>query len=44
VPEADPATLADPAVVAERIVALVRGSEAFASGDRLEAAAMVVAS
>ncbi len=44
VPEADPATLADPAAVAERIVALIRGSETFASGTRLEASEMVVAS
>jgi NAD(P)-dependent dehydrogenase (short-subunit alcohol dehydrogenase family) len=44
VPEADPATLADPAAVAERIVALIRGSETFASGARLEASAMVVSS
>lgn len=44
VPEADPATLADPAAVAERILAVVRGAETFASGARLEASAMAVAS
>jgi NAD(P)-dependent dehydrogenase (short-subunit alcohol dehydrogenase family) len=44
VPEADPATLADPAAVAERIVALVRGAETFTSGARLEASAIEVAS
>ena len=44
VPEADRATLADPAAVAERIVALVRGSETLASGARVEAAAGAVAS
>ena len=43
VPEADPATLADPAAVAERIVALIRGSETFTSGARLDASAMVAA-
>lgn len=44
VPEADPATLADPAAVAERILGLVRGAETFASGARLEASTMEVAS
>jgi NAD(P)-dependent dehydrogenase (short-subunit alcohol dehydrogenase family) len=44
VPEADRATLADPAGVAERIVALVRGSETLASGARVEAAATAVGS
>lgn len=44
VPEADRATLADPAAVAERIVALVRGSETLASGARVEAAATAVGS
>ena len=36
-PEADPATLADPADVAERIVRLIRGSESIPSGSRVEA-------
>jgi NAD(P)-dependent dehydrogenase (short-subunit alcohol dehydrogenase family) len=44
VPEADPGTLADPAAVAERIVGLVRGAEAFPSGARVDAAALEVAS
>ncbi len=44
VPEADPATLADPAVVAERMVGLIRGAEAFPSGTRLEASALEPAS
>ena len=44
VPEADPATLADPAAVAERIVSLVRGAEVFPSGARVEASAVAVAS
>ena len=44
VPEADPATLADPAAVAERIVGLVRGAEAFPSGARVDASALEVAS
>jgi NAD(P)-dependent dehydrogenase (short-subunit alcohol dehydrogenase family) len=37
VPEADPATLLDPAVVAERIVQIVRDAETFPSGARVEA-------
>jgi len=44
VPEADPATLADPAAVAERIVSLVRGAEIFPSGARVEASAVAMAS
>ncbi|PYQ05909.1 MAG: short-chain dehydrogenase [Acidobacteria bacterium] len=42
VPEADPATLADPAAVAERIVSLVREAEVFPSGARVEASAVAV--
>jgi len=38
-PEADPSTLTDPAEVAERIVALIRGAEALGSGARVSAAA-----
>jgi NAD(P)-dependent dehydrogenase (short-subunit alcohol dehydrogenase family) len=37
-PEADPATLADPAVVARRLVAIIRAVEAIPTGTRLEAA------
>jgi NAD(P)-dependent dehydrogenase (short-subunit alcohol dehydrogenase family) len=44
VPEADPATLADPAAVAERVVHLIRGAEALPSGARVEAPAVEVAS
>jgi NAD(P)-dependent dehydrogenase (short-subunit alcohol dehydrogenase family) len=44
VPEADPATLLDPAVVAERIVQLVRVSETIPSGARLEAATVPIPS
>jgi NAD(P)-dependent dehydrogenase (short-subunit alcohol dehydrogenase family) len=36
-PEADPGTLADPGVVAERIVALIQGAEALPNGARVEA-------
>ena len=38
-PEADPRDLADPAAVAERIVAMIRSSETRPSGARLEASA-----
>jgi hypothetical protein len=41
VPEADPTTLQDPAVVAERIVQVIRESETKPSGVRLEASATV---
>jgi len=44
VPEADPASLPDPAAVAERIVRLIRDVETLASGARLEAATSTVAS
>jgi NAD(P)-dependent dehydrogenase (short-subunit alcohol dehydrogenase family) len=37
-PEADPATLADPAAVARRLVAIIRAVEAIPTGTRLEAA------
>ena len=37
-PDADRTTLADPAVVARRIVDLIAGAETIASGSRLEAA------
>jgi NAD(P)-dependent dehydrogenase (short-subunit alcohol dehydrogenase family) len=43
VPDADPATLEDPAAVAERIVGLIRRAETLANGVRLEASAMEVA-
>jgi NAD(P)-dependent dehydrogenase (short-subunit alcohol dehydrogenase family) len=43
VPDADPATLEDPAAVAERIVGLIRRAETLANGLRLEASAMEVA-
>jgi len=36
-PDADPATLADPAVVARRLVAIIRAAEAIPTGTRLEA-------
>jgi NAD(P)-dependent dehydrogenase (short-subunit alcohol dehydrogenase family) len=36
-PEADPAPLADPAVVARRLVAIIRAAEAIPTGTRLEA-------
>jgi NAD(P)-dependent dehydrogenase (short-subunit alcohol dehydrogenase family) len=36
-PEADPATLADPAVVARRLVAIIRAAEGIPTGTRLEA-------
>jgi NAD(P)-dependent dehydrogenase (short-subunit alcohol dehydrogenase family) len=37
-PDADPSTLADPAVVAARIVGIIQRAEQFASGARLELA------
>jgi NAD(P)-dependent dehydrogenase (short-subunit alcohol dehydrogenase family) len=37
-PEADPATLADPAVVARRLVAIIRAAEGIPTGTRLDAA------
>ena len=37
-PEADPATLADPEAVAARILRLVRSSDEIPSGQRLEVA------
>jgi len=40
VPDADPATLADPAEVAAKIAALIAGAEAPASGARLEASSL----
>jgi len=43
VPDADPATLQDPTVVAERIVGLIRRAETLANGVRLEASAREVA-
>ena len=43
VPDADPATLEDPAAVAERIVGLIRRAETLANGVRVEASAMEVA-
>ena len=42
-PEADPRTLADPAAVADRIVAMIHGAETVESGSRLEAAAWTLA-
>ncbi len=42
-PDADPSTLADPALVARRVVALLLRPEAFPSGDRVEAARLEVA-
>jgi NAD(P)-dependent dehydrogenase (short-subunit alcohol dehydrogenase family) len=39
-PEADPATLADPAAVAARIVALVQGQVPFKSGQRVAASSI----
>jgi NAD(P)-dependent dehydrogenase (short-subunit alcohol dehydrogenase family) len=39
VPDADRSSLADPAAVAERVLAIVRASETWPSGARLEAAA-----
>jgi len=42
VPEADPATLQDPAVVAGRIVQIIRDSETLASGVRVEAATAAI--
>jgi NAD(P)-dependent dehydrogenase (short-subunit alcohol dehydrogenase family) len=43
VPEADPTTLEDPDVVAERLVAMVRRAGSIASGARLEAASWAAA-
>jgi NAD(P)-dependent dehydrogenase (short-subunit alcohol dehydrogenase family) len=43
VPDADPATLQDPAAVAERIVGFIRRAETLTNGLRLEASAMEVA-
>ncbi|HLK37328.1 MAG TPA: SDR family NAD(P)-dependent oxidoreductase, partial [Polyangiaceae bacterium] len=40
IPEADPASLADPADVAAKIVALVRRADGIASGARVEAASI----
>jgi NAD(P)-dependent dehydrogenase (short-subunit alcohol dehydrogenase family) len=37
-PDADPATLAEPQVVAERVAAVIAGAEAIPSGARVEAA------
>jgi len=37
VPDADPATLADPALVAERIARIIEGSDRIANGVRIEA-------
>ncbi|MFO0755651.1 MAG: SDR family oxidoreductase [Byssovorax sp.] len=44
IPDADPATLADPAVIAERIVRLLERPERVASGSRIEAASLGVVS
>lgn len=44
IPEADPATLADPAAVAARIAALLTGEARHPSGARLEASSLPVAS
>jgi NAD(P)-dependent dehydrogenase (short-subunit alcohol dehydrogenase family) len=38
VPDADPATLADPADVAERLLAVMRNAESYESGGRIELA------
>jgi NAD(P)-dependent dehydrogenase (short-subunit alcohol dehydrogenase family) len=38
IPDADPASLADPAVVAERIVRMIEGADLIPNGARLEAA------
>jgi NAD(P)-dependent dehydrogenase (short-subunit alcohol dehydrogenase family) len=43
-PEADPATLADPRAVAVRIADLIEAAESFASGERLEAALLALTS
>lgn len=43
IPEADPATLADPAVVAQRIVAIVGRADAIENGSRLQAQGEVAA-
>jgi NAD(P)-dependent dehydrogenase (short-subunit alcohol dehydrogenase family) len=40
IPDADPATLADPAAVAAKIAALLARKEGFASGARIEAASL----
>ena len=42
-PDADPTSLADPAAVAAQIADAIEGAEAFASGERLEAARLVPA-
>ncbi|HUS65530.1 MAG TPA: SDR family oxidoreductase [Kofleriaceae bacterium] len=39
-PDADPTTLADPAAVAARLVAIMRGADRWPSGTRLEAVAV----
>jgi NAD(P)-dependent dehydrogenase (short-subunit alcohol dehydrogenase family) len=44
IPDADPATLADPVAVAARIVALFARPEAFVNGARLEASSLAAAS
>lgn len=44
IPDADPATLTDPAVIAARIATLVARPEALVNGARLEASSLVVAS
>ena len=43
-PEADPATLADPQAVAVQIADLIEGAEGFPSGERLEAARLALTS
>jgi NAD(P)-dependent dehydrogenase (short-subunit alcohol dehydrogenase family) len=43
-PEADPASLADPRTIAVRIADLIEAAEGFSSGERLEAASLVFAS
>jgi hypothetical protein len=44
IPSADPATLADPRVIAARIAALVARPEALVNGARLEASSLPEAS
>jgi len=44
IPEADPASLADPATIAARIVAMIAGIEALESGARVEASSYEAAS